>query len=760
MLPMKVERREAEGPVEWLESGQRLRQVTDAVLRLLGLAMTLLLLSAVASVALDLIAWQCGGNQRCLDTNGWLPFEKDGTTPYGLRLIVAAAPPTALVLLMWWFGRQVYLRPPVAGAAGEAPPDRRWANGVGGVADAWFWYSTPRVSIQRVLHTTAATALLTWLVSTSTAEAPLQRAIPAWAARTLHVTSWVALGVLATSVIFVAVALEPKVLKDDPSGRDVIKLHWSLKVFRHVAVLLFAATVGVAATATWQEAHGGEANLPAFDVTVELLYAAMAAFLFALTVLTVALRLRNRSYANAPRAYRPLWWGLGTPVVASVAALLAAGFTAGTVIQVARILGTPAPPTFECLTAACPAVPINVPSVQWVTAAGWGLLAALGLLGAILIAGSIWLGPTLRPKGDPFFDAIKKQYDETTVDTRTVAKIANMWRVASLKFRAQWVVLFLAVAGAVTIAFQAIPGTERLVNLLPGEPWRPPLLASAESVGRREDPWVVLLTDGGAWVVTAVIASLALVGFRAFRSQQWRRRVGVIWDLVSFWPRLTHPLVPPPYGGRAVLSLASRVREVSADAPSTKLVLAGHSQGSLIVMATALHLVDTSHDAGRRLGVLTYGSQLQWAYARLFPTFFGHATLKHLYRALDRRWYNLYRWTDWLGAPVLSYPTRGWLSGANPPTDERPWESLDGGRHTAFTGDAGARRLGNDVRLLDPMWIIPPADKPVARLLGHGGYYDDAAYFAVTKYLIDGSSQAAESGSQSMRRTPSPRSGS
>jgi hypothetical protein len=37
-----------------------------------------------------------------------------------------------------------------------------------------------------------------------------------------------------------------------------------------------------------------------------------------------------------------------------------------------------------------------------------------------------------------------------------------------------------------------------------------------------------------------------------------RTTTGILWDLVSFWPRLVHPLCPPPYGGRAVLGVAVR----------------------------------------------------------------------------------------------------------------------------------------------------------------------------------------------------------
>ena len=71
--------------------------------------------------------------------------------------------------------------------------------------------------------------------------------------------------------------------------------------------------------------------------------------------------------------------------------------------------------------------------------------------------------------------------------------------------------------------------------------------------------------------------------------------VGVIWDLTTFWPRAAHPLAPPCYAERVIPELQIRSRWVldrhgRRCTSANRLILSGHSQGSLIVLATVSRL--------------------------------------------------------------------------------------------------------------------------------------------------------------------------
>src|SRR5690606_40321811 len=94
------------------------------------------------------------------------------------------------------------------------------------------------------------------------------------------------------------------------------------------------------------------------------------------------------------------------------------------------------------------------------------------------------------------------------------------------------------------------------------------------------------------------------------------------------------------------LELAARAAEHLED-PDTRVVLAGHSQGSLLAVVAAARLLESLEPADReRVGLLTAGSPLQWAYARGFPGAVPPASLRELSGALNGRWRSLCRGTD------------------------------------------------------------------------------------------------------------------
>ncbi len=109
------------------------------------------------------------------------------------------------------------------------------------------------------------------------------------------------------------------------------------------------------------------------------------------------------------------------------------------------------------------------------------------------------------------------------------------------------------------------------------------------------------------YAVLGLSAGLVMLGNYFRRSESARKAVGVIWDLTTFWPRAAHPLSPPCYAERVVPELTTRIRWALKD-PGARVVVSGHSQGSLIAAATLMRLTDAEL---QRIRFITYGSQIR-----------------------------------------------------------------------------------------------------------------------------------------------------
>ena len=176
----------------------------------------------------------------------------------------------------------------------------------------------------------------------------------------------------------------------------------------------------------------------------------------------------------------------------------------------------------------------------------------------------------------------------------TESKVARWWRVAMARYRYHHALGLVATLGGIaTIAWALFGGWE----LLFGDPnplsttWKTPVDA---------------LTTLGVAAVTAIATSLVALGVASWRNPKVRTSVGILWDLVSFWPRVAHPLCPLPYGGRAVRAVVIRTTQLATEewckneygqpVPFDKVVLSGHSQGALIAEAACAVL----HEEAKR----------------------------------------------------------------------------------------------------------------------------------------------------------------
>ena len=163
-------------------------------------------------------------------------------------------------------------------------------------------------------------------------------------------------------------------------------------------------------------------------------------------------------------------------------------------------------------------------------------------------------------------------------------------------------------------------------------------------------------------------------------------------------------------------------------------MLCAHSQGSLLSFAALLRMATStdavaSQDAGRRavdlddLGFLTAGSQLQVLFSRAFPAYVNLTTIGWLFGRLGGAWRSLYRDTDYLAGPVLSWDRRKeprWFGDPPPPDDV---DNTDEG------GPDSRQQFGADWRLLDPP--LPDGrqhEHPLDLLRRHSDYWTDVAW--------------------------------
>jgi hypothetical protein len=289
--------------------------------------------------------------------------------------------------------------------------------------------------------------------------------------------------------------------------------------------------------------------------------------------------------------------------------------------------------------------------------------------------------------------------------------------------RLRWVLVAASAVGVVSGLWSAWEATG-----YPGRGWPGLPAAAADAaqttplarlLGPEHPPGTVLagtfafLRDVGAWAVTGLAVGGVAVGVLAVRSVPARRVVGIVWDVVSFWPRAGHPLAPPCYAERAVPQLASRVEHLSNDGSgeATPVVLSGHSQGSVLAVAALAQLPD-SPDVDAHVGLLTIGSPLLRLYAPTFPRLFWPDVLARLPAARRRHWTSLWRRTDPIGAtlqPVLA-PARS----------------------SAETPEAG------DLRLRDPAGLgMDPEISAYPPVHGHLDYPADPAYRSARRRLVD-----------------------
>ncbi|MFG3153482.1 hypothetical protein ACGF7W_15745 [Streptomyces sp. NPDC048219] len=578
------------------------------LVRLAGLTLTVLLVAAACEVAIDLVAWQCAGTSACARRHSWLGFlspagpDAGWWSPPGRRLALAAAVPVALTGLLWYLSLRTWRayesRQPMDRTDGpEDAPGRTALNRPG------FWYGRRLVARLRAAHTAAG--LLTVAAAVGVPAARFDRA-PGGPAL-LDVLGRLLEGALvACAVAAVGVTCR--------RGRSENRLDRELD--RHVVRRLPLAALVLLALAL---VYGGWARpgwTSAGRLPGDMTFGAIALVQGLLViVLGVVAHVLHRALPDPRAAIR----GLGGPAVAMLACALGGVMSGGVAQRVSDWLdGT--------------GTSIDGPPVllTWQASVIPPLLLIVLLLCAALARRTWHLARAER-------DAVEGDHPREAGDPVRTRRIATARAMAGLTDRGPLVV-------AVTSVATLLLGAAALAGALTTDQAPADAARGTHAVVHGAAQTAEAL---GSWLIGLGFLLFVTWGRRAYKDASARRTIGILWDVGTFWPRAAHPFAPPCYAERAVPDLTWRMATWTR-ATGGRLVISGHSQGSVLAAAAAWQLAPS---ARKRVALLTYGSPLERLYGRWFPAHFGPDALGSLHRDVDC-WRNLYRRTDPIGGPM------------------------------------------------------------------------------------------------------------
>ncbi|MFZ3592766.1 hypothetical protein [Streptomyces sp. BH104] len=626
------------------------------LVRLLSLTLTVLLVGAACEVALDLTAWQCAGTGACAARHSWLGFLAEGWwSQPGRRLALASLVPSALAGLLWYLSHRTWsayeTQRPLPHM--PEPTDGEIDNALGRPG---FWYGRRLVARLRAAHTAAA--LLTVAAAVGTSAARFDRASGGPAL--LAVLGWVVVGALILGTLAVIGVVvhrgrsESRV--DDTLDRTVVR------VLPYAALALLAVTMVYAA---WSRPGWRSVGRLPGDMSFGGIALVQGALVLALACVAHAIYRTARDPRTALR-------GLGGPATAMLACALGGVMTGGVAQRVADWLdGT------SGLIKGPPVL------LSWQASVIPPLLIVLAVL-----AGALALRTARIKKRETAQVAADYDLDAKPGDTAEPPDVHRTARIAGTRARAALTdkaPLMIGVVSSVALLLGALAVVGAwTTGKVPATAFRGSY-AIVEGAAQTAQAL-------GSWLIGLGFILFVTWGRRAYKDASARRTIGILWDVGTFWPRAAHPFAPPCYAERAVPDLTWRMATWT-QATGGRLILSGHSQGSVLAAAAAWQL----HPSVRkRVGLLTYGSPLERLYGRWFPAQFGPEALASLHRQVDC-WRNLHRETDPIGGPIN-------LSGECGPQVDHP-------------------------ALLDPLAYGRTAEHPLpAPILGHSDYQADPVF--------------------------------
>jgi hypothetical protein len=727
-------------------TGRRAPAVAVTLLRLLGLAFTLTLMVASVEIVMDILGWQCASVARCATHLGPAKFLLN--MPRGRQLMFTALPVAVTPLALMVLGRSNSPAPipPLSGGAHadeqrySAPPQPAVTIDQVPLAEPSFWNPDDSVKRLRSCHVMAWTSGLGAL----TLAPPIQYLGHSGLRITCWWLLWVQIGIVALSV---AATAWPRLT--GRGGKSADRLTRPMWWMQWVTAAVLAATLAVVAFTKPASSPPAPTPMPGLWYAINGLIAIGILLLVVLFVFTArcmhgwgrvvaaplralwwplrALRPQRRDSMAAatgtPAGFAPSLGGFAAPFVATIGLLVAGGFSGGVGLWAAQWVGTP---VHSIAAAACeigfrakvldsggpdvqglfdkwcdplrraqlPRLPADFETRVQKYNADTPIIVAPGYFAAAIVfsvlvlilvalAATLWLNRIPRWARAVTDKVIEDYGGSADREARDRARAVARARVlASLADSIPPVLAVFAVTAIASVVVVAV-GLAGVFNRLP------------VSLPGLSTVCVAMLSAAAAGIVGLAVA--------AMRDREKRRIVGVLWDVITFWPRANHPLTPPCYGERTVPELVGQLSYLALG--SRRLVLTGHSQGSIIAAATMLQ----AGNAGLpHIGLLTFGCPLRRLYAKNFPAYFGYNTVEAVHFREPTRWVNLWALTDPIGS---------WLLNSDNTDMTNPLEILD-------------------CRLLDVTSLDREARGDYPPICGHSGFWTRPEYHNAVSLLV------------------------
>ncbi len=747
--------------------------------RVMAISVTVTMTLGGVGIGLGIFAWQCPG--QCADLSWPLSAMFVGTSP-GLRILWGTALPLlvlgVLALLSWRSSVQYDLIRPIGMSTAVVDTSEVGGGSEPRLADPSFWYGRYPVGRLRHLHLQAGVAIV---------GLALVLAAPSSGLRLTGLVLAAAIGAL----LLVALAWPGLLRRQDIPGDDADGVPSRAARYRNtgwILVIWLPSAAILLVGLLLPHGKGGvlTGEMAGYDELITVWFTGQSLLAVAMIVLIAVMAARE-----PPRTPRRSMGGMGTAVMTVLGLYLAAALTSGLVILSAAWVSASTPwISIGDVQTVLLGDTVIVPASMSFAGLGTFVVAVIvvaALLVSLVYVAVMWARAGTRNDRAAAAAAAARAEEQhprrfrrqkaSIIAGRTRSIARSYWLARRADYLPDFLAVLVLSIGAFGSVLTLMYGFG--VGLSPEVTGDEPLpLPSVLGLGTADAVAV------GAWLIGIFAVGLVVLGALAFRVPRTRKAVGILWDIGAFWPRDVHPLAPPCYAERTVPELAMRLtahaalvtgtdllpasvapsatteqvtpggpmtvradvdqraderQDAAATAPLPGLVvLAGHSQGTVLSMAA---LLGPGRAAAGRTALITFGTVLRRLYARIFPLYFSQNAFAALSRQLGGtgpsdplasplvaradgagtpagestlRWRNLWRRTDYLGGRIVDP-----LSVVGEPT---------------AVADR-ARQL--DVELIDPLFLPVPGDTTLPAAGRHSNFTRDPAFQEQLMGLIE-----------------------